>query len=218
MDYEEAKAKLLQAGIEITLVYDRHVRSQVMYNAIYLDNLIGQTIAWHFCPNEEKHLWFKSLIFQRGEISFSKKIIILRDILEQFYPDIYAETKGVIKRLDEIREIRNHFAHAELVFEEDKLLGNKGKPPEGVYLRTIKKGKQEDHFYREQDMQEHLELANNVGLIVQYIYLEVRNRVTGRNENLKPVLEVFKKQSPLVVSQPKKPGKESKRPQRQKEG
>jgi hypothetical protein len=214
MDYEKAKAKLIQAGIEMTLVYDRHIRSQVMYNAIYLEGLVGQIIAWHFCPNEEKHLWFNSLIFQRGEISFSKRIIILKEILQQFYPDIYAETKGVIDRLDKIRDIRNKFAHAELVLEEDKLLANKGQPPDGIYLRTIKKGKAEDHFYREQDMHEHLKLANNVGLIVQYILADVKNRVTGGTENLKPVLEVFKRQSPQVISKPQKPSKTSKRPRR----
>jgi hypothetical protein len=214
MDYEKAKAKLLRAGAEMTLVYDQHIRSQVMYNAIYLEGLLGQIIAWHFCPNEEKHLWFNYLILQRGEISFSKRISILKEILQQFYPDIYADTKGVIGCLDKIRDIRNKFAHAELVLEEDKLLGNKGQPPEGVYLRTIEKGKPKDHFYHEQDMNEHLKLANNVGLIVQYIYAEVKNRVTGSTENLKPVLEAFKRQSPQVVSKPQKPSKASTRPRR----
>jgi hypothetical protein len=198
--YERAKTKLVQAGMKLTFLYDQNTRTKIIYHAIHLEALVGEIIAWHFCPNEEKHLWFDSLIFQKGEISFSTKISILHELLKQFYPDIYAATPGLITRLNNIRKLRNEFAHAELVLEEKKLLGKGGKPPEGIYLRSIKNGKVVDKFWRQKDMDERLELAADLALFVHYVYAEVKNRVTGRKEDLAPVLEVYKKQSPYVLT------------------
>lgn len=198
--FERAKKKLLQAGMKLTFLHDQNTRTQIIYHAIHLEALVGEIIAWHFCPNEEKHLWFNSLIFQKGEISFSTKITILDQLLKQFYPDIYAATLGLITRLNNIRKLRNEFAHAELVLEESKLLGDAGKPPQGIYLRSIKNGKVVDKFWRQKDMNERLKLATDLALFVQYVYAEVKNRVTGGTENLAPVLEIFKKQSPHVLT------------------
>jgi hypothetical protein len=214
MKYERAKKKLLQAGMKLTFLYDQNTRTQIIYNAIHLEGLVEEIIAWHFCPNEEKHLWYKSLIFKTGELSFSKKITILKGILQQFYPDIYAATLGLIKRLNDIREMRNDFAHSELVIEEGKLLENSGKPPEGIYLRSIKKGKVREIFYSQADMDERIKLAREVALFVQYVYAEIKNRVTGGTENLTPMLEIFKRQSPHVLRNQSKPAKVSNRPKR----
>jgi hypothetical protein len=106
---------------------------------------------------------------------------------------------GLRSRLDNIRKLRNEFAHAELVLEESKLLGKDGKAPDGIYLRSIKNGKVVDKFWRQEELDERLKLAMELGLFVLYVYAEVKNRVTGGNENLGPVLEIFKKQSPHVL-------------------
>ncbi len=205
--YERAKKNLIQAGMKLTFLYDQNTRTQIIYNGIYLDELVGEIIAWHFCPSEEKHLWFKSLIFRTGELSFSKKIDILKEILKHSYPDIFDATRGLIERLHEIRRMRNDFAHSELIINESKLLENFGKPPKGICLRSIKKGGMTEAFYSEADMKEQIKLAGEVGLFVQYVYAEVKNRVTGGTKNFEPLLKIFKRQSPHVLKNPTKPKK-----------
>jgi hypothetical protein len=210
--YERAKNKLLQAGLRLTFLHDQNTRTQIIYHAIHLEGLVGEIIAWHFCPNEESHLWFNSLIFQKGEISFGTKISILDELLQQFYPDIYAATPGLITRLNNVRRLRNEFAHAELVLEESKLLGQAGQPPQGIYLKSIKNGKVVHKFWRQKDMEERLKLATDLALFVHYVYAEVKNRVTGGNEDLAPVLEIFKKQSPHLLTHQTKPPKNKEHP------
>jgi hypothetical protein len=199
MSAEEERLERFQRHVTITLELDRMVRSHILYEAIALEGMVDQVIAWHFCPNEEKHIWFSSLIFRKGEVTFSKKIEILETILKQFYPDINADMPGLVTRLQNIRKIRNEFAHSELVLDEDKLLE---KVPEGIYLRSIKDGKVIEKFFRQEDMNERVKLANNLGMFLLYLYLEVRNRVEGKEHNtLRPILDGFKKMYPNVLTQ-----------------
>ncbi len=122
-----------QRHLELTFKYDRMYRSQIIYEATAIEGQIESIIASHYCPDEERHLSFISLLFNRAEVPLSKKIEILEVLLKDHYPDLLEELPGLINKLDSIRRLRNKFAHAELLLDEEKLK----EVPKGVYLRRI---------------------------------------------------------------------------------
>jgi hypothetical protein len=183
--YERAKTKMIQAGLVLTSLFDQKARTQIIHHGIHLDGLIGDIIACHYGPKEEKH-----------PPTFFKKISNLDKLLKQFYPDIHAATPGLIPGLNNIRKARNDFAHGELILEEPRLLGNSGKPPDGIYIRTNENGKAVEKFWRETEIDERLKLASALGLLVLFIYGEVKNRVNGGTANFAPFLKIVKRQSP----------------------
>jgi len=186
--YERAKNKMIQAGLALTSLFDQKARTQIIHHGIHLEGLIGDIIACHYGPKEEKH-----------PPTFFKRIGSLDKLLKQFYPDIHAATPGLIGGLHNIREVRNDFAHGELILEEAKLLGNSGKPPDGIYLRTKEKGKVVERFWRNNEIDERLKLASDLGLLVLFVYGEVKNRVNGGTANFAPFLRIVKRQSPLLL-------------------
>ena len=198
--YERAKNKMIQAGLALTSLFDQKARTQIIHHGIYLEGLIGDIIACHYGPKEEKHA-----------LTFFKRISSLDKLLKQFYPDIYAATPGLIPGLHNIREVRNDFAHGELILEEAKLLGNQGKPPDGIFLRTNEKGKVVEKFWPETEIDERLKLASDLGLLVLFVYGEVKNRVNGGTANFAPFLKIVKRQSPHLLD-PTSTRKESLKP------
>jgi hypothetical protein len=189
--YERAKKKMIQAGLALTSLYDQKARTQFIHHGIYLEGLIADILACHFGPKEEKR-----------PQTFFKKIGSLDKLLQQSYPDIYAATPGLIPGLHNIREVRNDFAHGELILEETKLLGNQGKPPDGIYVRTHEKGKVVEKFWPETEIDERLKLASDLGLLVLFLYGEVKSRVNGGTANFAPFLKIVKRQSPHLLEPP----------------
>jgi len=105
----------LEARIQLARDHDRLVRSQIVYEAITLESVVDRIIATHFCSDESKHPAFFSFIFRDGEISFSNKIRILKKILGASYPSLAKISSALAKKLDSMRDLRNKFAHSELV-------------------------------------------------------------------------------------------------------
>ncbi|HEY6802658.1 MAG TPA: hypothetical protein VI306_03670 [Pyrinomonadaceae bacterium] len=186
--YERAKKKMIQAALALTSLYDQKARTQIIRHGIHLERLIAKIIECHCGPKEEKHA-----------PTFCKRISSLDKLLKQFYPDIHAATPGLIGGLNYIRKVRNDFAHGELVLEEAKLLGNSGKPPDGIYLRTNENGKVVEKFWRDNEINEQLKLAGDLALLVRFVYAEVENRVNGRTANFAPFLQIVKSQSPHLL-------------------
>jgi hypothetical protein len=197
-----ADSEELQRRISRTFEMDRMVRSHIIYETTAIEGVVDSIISWHFCPDENKHIWFQSLLFRDGEISFSKKIIILQKILKEFYPDLNKSVKGLTKKLDDIRMLRNKFAHSELMLDEDKI---KEADDKGVFLKSIKDGKVIEEFIP-------LELAEKVvndntifNLIMVCILFEVQNRVQGKEEAgaLLKLLEQLTDRFPEVLARVK---------------
>src|SRR5690349_12029835 len=86
-------------------VLDQRLRSRIIYNAILVENVIERIIVTHFCREADQQALFASLIFREGQVTFSRKIIILEKLLKSAYPDLHTQCKWIIKKIDQIREI-----------------------------------------------------------------------------------------------------------------
>src|SRR5207253_8398770 len=91
--------RLQKKYIQMLFEHDRVVRSHVIYEATAIEGLIENIVAWHFCPDPDKHLSFTALMFITAEVSFSKKIEIIGKVLENSYPDILADIPGLLNEL-----------------------------------------------------------------------------------------------------------------------
>lgn len=156
---------------------DRQYRAQLIYLATTIDDYISQCIAWHFCTDPKKHLAFMSLLFNRGEVPFSKKIDIFEFILKTEYPDLHQETKGLKDKLDKLRELRNTFAHSTLAMELDKLK----KADTGIYVTKLgRKGAKEVEFFSEEDLKARTDEYSNMLFRLMELAWEFERRAKGR--------------------------------------
>src|SRR5437588_8208059 len=117
--------KVFQKRIQLLFEHDRVIRSHAIYEASAIERMIESVIAWHFCPDEEQHLSFTSLMFVSTEVMLRKKIDILEQLLENYYPDILKDLPNIINDLHSVRRFRNKFAHDELILDEEKVKNRK---------------------------------------------------------------------------------------------
>ncbi len=201
MEIEEPPRDEFQQGLEKLFDIDRLVRSHVIYEAISVESIIDRIISWHFCPDETKHLWFQSLLFREGEVGSSKKIRMLKKLLPDCYPDIFEKVPGLINKLDDIRGIRNKFAHSELVLDEDKVKKADGK---GVFLRSVKDGKIVEEFISVETAEKIVNDNSYFKFLMVIIWMEIQNRAQGKNdETLVKVIEQITKAIPEVLARVK---------------
>jgi len=105
--------------VQVILEYDRLFRSHVLYEAIDLESRVDKMIAWYFSPDESRHALMFSFVFREGEIGFSTKIQILRKLLRKAYPDLQQAFGWFPKALDQLRVLRNKFAHSAVVLPDN---------------------------------------------------------------------------------------------------
>ncbi|MGE0864516.1 MAG: hypothetical protein AB7P34_11500 [Vicinamibacterales bacterium] len=162
--------------ISIAIMYDRAIRSQILFEAIALESVLDSIIAWLFCADEGKHPLLFSLIFGDGQISFSKKIVILRKLIRQIYPDLNNEFGWLPNRLDRIRMLRNKFAHAEGVLPDNP------PPPErrsGATLRYFKDGKRIEEFISKDYVDDVIAESRYLQITATMLQVVVSDRATG---------------------------------------
>jgi hypothetical protein len=156
---------------------DKQYRAQIIYIQTIIDDYVGQCIAWHFCPDPKKHLAFMSLLFVQGEVSFRKRIVILDFILKHEYPDLYKETKALVKKLDKLRELRNWFAHSTLAMELDHLK----KANTGIHITRLgSKGTKEVVYFSEEDLEARINEYSDLMFKVMELSWEFERRAKGR--------------------------------------
>jgi hypothetical protein len=85
---EQKEEELRERNIRLIFDFDRANRAHIIYEATALYKEIGEITAWHFYPDETKHLSFIALMFQRAEVSFSKKIEIFERILSDWVDEL----------------------------------------------------------------------------------------------------------------------------------
>ena len=172
--------------IQRILAYDRLFRSQLLYQAISLEGVVDEIIAWHFCPDPMKHGLFMALLFREGEIGFAKKIRILRRLHRASYPDLDEPFKFLLKRLELLRELRNKFAHSRLVMPDEAPPADKA---EGVRLGYLKASGEwvEEYVARSTVDQQVKEHANDLW-VARRLQLIIEGRVTGKPDPEKEVL------------------------------
>jgi hypothetical protein len=185
-------------NLEAALKLDSFFRSQIIYIATAIEGVVGEAIAWHFCPDEEKHLLFMALLFQRAEVPFSKKIDIIEYLLKNNYSDLNQDYAGIINKLNSVRRLRNKFAHSELVLDEERLK----EVDKGVYLRYLNRdGVVVEELLSTEETNKRLEEARDLRWFVIYLLEEIKNRATGKEHNqFKPLLEELKKLYPNVLT------------------
>jgi hypothetical protein len=181
-----------QEILEAIFARDRYYRSQIIYLATTIETQISECIAWHFCGDEKKRLAFMALLFNRSEITFSKRIDILEFILKTDYPDLYDETKGMISKLNTFRRLRNKFAHSNIVVDDLKKL-QKQKADAGIYIRTLdNRGNTQDEFFSEEDLKARTNEYADLMFEMVKLTWEFENRAKGKKpRKLADAWEVF---------------------------
>ena len=167
--------KTYQDGLDDAFDRDIHYRTSFIHAATVIEELMGHCIAWHFCEDEEKHLAFMSLLFIRGEITFSKKIEIFEFIFKESYPDLYEEVPDLINKLHSLRRMRNKFAHTGLMTSKDKEQVGKA-----LLLRYLNRnGKMVDEVISDKDLRYQLAISNEMCWTFIYLFDEIRHRARG---------------------------------------
>jgi hypothetical protein len=155
---------------------DMMYRSEALYTAIVAEELVSECIAWHFCADEEKHLTFMALLFNRGEVPFSKKLEIFEFILKASYPDLYALHPQLINQLNSLRRLRNKFAHADLAHDRE-VSDESGKK---IFLRYLNRdGKMVEELFRERELRGKLSEGSTLLYTLLYILAEFKHRAFG---------------------------------------
>ena len=166
-------------------VLDQRIRSRIIYNSILVDNAIEKIITTHFCREKDEKMLFASLIFRDGQITFVQKTIILRKLLKHSYPDLSDQCDWVLNKINEIRDIRNDFAHSETtVLIEDAVKHAQGHPIEGVTLEFWKDGKVVHKVISTKKALEYIDKALVLTMFLNRLHSEIENRIstnrTGR--------------------------------------
>ncbi len=172
--------ELQKKYIAVVFEHDRVIRSHAIYEATAIEGLIESIVAWHFCPDADKHLSFIALMFVTAEVPFSQKIEILLKVLKNSYADIVMDIPGLENKLNSLRKFRNKLAHSELVLDDKKIDARKL----GISLRSVgRKGKLVEEFISAEQCDERIKAAQRLRWYVFYIWLEVQRRAKGEKPN-----------------------------------
>lgn len=154
---------------------DRHIRGSYILQTNWIENLITESIAYHFCHNDaERRNLMISLVLK--SVNFSSKINMYLNLIELEYPKANVKLKEFGKRLEVIRNLRNRFAHA-VIDTSDEFL--KKEQTDRIRLEYYKDGKKE---FQEITVSEiNVMLGDTSAVMV--IILDVHKHIT---ENTKP--------------------------------
>jgi len=183
-------------------VLDQRLRSRVIYNSILVENALEKVITTHFCREKGEEILFSSLLFREGQVTFSRKIVILEKLLKISYPDLHKECKWLIKQIDKVREIRNEFAHSQTtVLIEDAVKHAQGQPIEGITLESWKDGKVVHRVISTKEALGYMDKALALTIFLNHLQTEIDTRIstkkTGRF-NLERILRLVNKVYPYA--------------------
>src|SRR5882672_12591493 len=78
--------------------YNKEFRNEIINKAIWIDNAINKILAYHYCKNEQLQTSFISLVLTDGQITFSRKIIMVKKLFQKHYPDLYQQYNNIFKK------------------------------------------------------------------------------------------------------------------------
>ncbi len=160
-------------------VLDQMLRSRIIYNAILVENGIERIIVTHFCRETDQQALFASLIFREGQVTFSRKTVILEKLLKSAYPDLHQQCKWVLNKIGEIREIRNDFAHSQTTVPiEEAVKQAQGKPIDGITLTSLKEGKEIHKTISTKEALGYMDKALVLTLFLNHLHSEIEQRVS----------------------------------------
>ena len=158
----------------------KNVRGLFLEQAIFIENLIGDIIAGHFCPEENRRRLLFSLIINDRNFTFSSKIKILKQLLKLRYPELGEKYPEVIKELKKVMEFRNKVAHRMLDSSEQFLAK---KLTDRIQLVYFKDGQEKREVVTVKDMQKRLRACSRLVLTIIGIQEEVIQRVKVKGLN-----------------------------------
>lgn len=99
----------------------KDIRASFLEQSIFIEKIIEDILAHHFCPEEDRRNLFFSLVINGTDLTFDSKICIFDKLLRLRYPDIIESNNKLIDELHKIRRFRNRLAHAMLDTSPDFL-------------------------------------------------------------------------------------------------
>jgi hypothetical protein len=88
------------------------IRGRFLDLAIWVEVILCDIIARHFCPDEDRYSLFYSLIMNDPGLTFSTKSRVFKNTLEHCYPHLLDAHPHVIRQLEKMRRYRNRLAHS----------------------------------------------------------------------------------------------------------
>jgi hypothetical protein len=147
------------------------VRGPFLEQAIFIERIIDDIVSNHFCLDENRRNLFFSLVMP--EIIFSKKIEILKQLLNSCYPDLGKKHPKLIKDLDNIRDFRNEIAHA-MLDTSDEFMSKKCL--DRIQFKSFKKGQTKPDEVTSENIKEKLKDCTRIILMLGEIQSEVKKR------------------------------------------
>ena len=142
----------------------KNIRAPFLEQAIIIERLVDDIIAWHFCPSSE-HLrsQFFSVILGGAEVTFSQKINILETILRLSHHKLYQKHRTLREQLTKIRVFRNRLVHA-MLDTSDKFRDKKN--PDRIQLIYHEDGRAKQHVVTIADVNDRLRECSAVVMIL----------------------------------------------------
>jgi len=162
-----------------------NIRGNFLDVAIWIEKLIEDIIASHFCTDSENRALFFSLIMNSPEFTFYRKIGIFDELLKICYPDLYKLHSDLLKKLDKIRKFRNRLAHATLDITDNFLSKN---AIDRVQIRYYEKGREKQQVITLDEKDHRLSECWEVVMQMFHIKWEISvraNRASTANQNSK---------------------------------
>ena len=151
------------------------IRGSILDQAIWIEALIDDIVAWHFCPQEAKRNLLFSLVLKGTELTFSDKIGILECLLRLEYSELKEQYPGLKDHLDKLRRLRNRLAHAMLDTSDQFLQRNHTDRIQLVYFED---GREKQWVLTISERDQRLREFTQVVWTLLAIQQEVRRRVS----------------------------------------
>ena len=91
---------------------DRNIRGGYLFQSTWIESLLEEIIAYHFCPSDKKKRG-QILSMVIPDLNFSSKIRIFLNLIKQ-YPKLLKQYEHFKDDLDNVRDLRNKFTHSML--------------------------------------------------------------------------------------------------------
>ena len=91
------------------------IRGGILNSALQVENVLTESIGFLYSNREKEYSPFRLIEDIIADLTFDKKIKILKKNLD-FSFGVFKKYNGIIKDLNEIREIRNQIAHRHISY------------------------------------------------------------------------------------------------------
>lgn len=153
---------------------ENEIRGSYLNQSIHIEGLIGDIISRYFCIEEKRRKLLFSIVITESNLSFHKKVEILKKIIELQYPDMKVAYPTLIDTLEQkIIPFRNRLAHSMLDNSEDFLAKNY---PDRIRLTFYKQGLAKSQDITTSDIEKRL----GIGFEVVTQLMEIQQLVIER--------------------------------------